>query len=216
MKKLVSSEYVIFDFKRCDCFENYNEHDNDLSISEYPANVGCDDWYERIAGLYGYNTSILMKSTGEAFSKTEINWLKKSIQDDIDGCEPDLWWWFECEPLSKNKLWIKIYDFIIDESLYMDGFLGEAAKLSTHQFQKFVCQTMEHLSKEEKTKKQLRILNNHESMEGQYLLDITQKFFRKNWEAKILSNYDIRIAENIMNDITGRKDRNYHSGINFA
>jgi formate dehydrogenase maturation protein FdhE len=97
----------------------------------------------------------------------------------------------------------------------MEGFLDEAANLSKNQFQEFVRQILEHLSKEKKNKKILRVFNNYESIEKQDLFDITAIFFWENWEAEALSDYDIRTAENAMNGITGREDRDYHSGINY-
>ena len=217
MKRLVSCEYVIFDSHYGGCFDNYDEDIDDLWVSEYPSRVAYDDWYERSVGtaLYSCSTSILMKSTGEAFTKGEVEWLKGSIQHNIDGNDHSAFWWFECEPLTKNKLWIKIYDFEIDKESYVEEFLRETYTLSKEQFQEFVRQILEHPHEEKKIKKKLSVFNHYESMEEQGLFDITADFFWKNWEAGLLSDYDIRTAENAMNRIRGRKDCDYHSGINF-
>jgi hypothetical protein len=217
MKELVSCEYVIIDSHQDSYWEEYDEDVGDVWVAEYPARVAYDDWYERSVGttLYDCSTSVLMKSTGETFSKTEVNWLKKSIQHNIDGNELSAFWWFQCEYITKNKLWIRIHDFVVKEQ-YVEELLREADILSKNQLQEFVRQTLEYLYKEaeeekKKIKKKLSVFKNYESMEEQDLFVIMENFFWKNWEAEILSDYDIRMAENIMNSITGRKDRDYHT-----
>jgi len=217
IKKLVSCEYVIFDSHYGGCFDNYDEDIDDLWVSEYPSRVAYDDWYERSVGtvLYSCSTSIFMKSTGEAFTKGEVEWLKRSIQRNIDGNDHSAFWWFECEPLNRNRIWIKIYDFEIDKESYVEEFLRETYTLSKEQFQEFVRQILEHPYEEKKIKKKLNAFKDYESLEKQDLFGVVEKFFQTNWEAGILSDYDIRTAENAMNHIIGRKDRDYHSGINF-
>ena len=216
IKRLVSSEYVIFRSSQCAPFEGYDEDADDVWVAEYPADVLYDDWYEGTIGADQMcQTSILMKSTGEAFLKTEVEWLIRSIQHNIDGNDHSAFWWFECEPLTKNKLWIKIYDFQIDKERYVEEVLIEAGTLSKNQFQEFVRQMLEHLYEEEEIRGKLSVFNHYESMGEQDLFDITESFIWKNWEAGLLSDYDIRTAENVVNSIRGRKDRDYHSGINF-
>lgn len=210
MKKLVRSEYVIFDSLQCNPFESYNEDVDDLSVDEYPAPVLYDDWYERIGGFRQCVTVVFMKSTGEDFSNGEVNWLRKSIQQNIDHYEPDALWWFECEPLAKNKLWIRIYRFETHKSAYKDGFLQEVTDLSKAQLKEFVRQTIEYgyPCSGKNLKKKLRVFNNYESMGKKDLSRITENFFLDNWKA--LDNMDIRTIEDAMNSITGRKDRDYH------
>jgi hypothetical protein len=221
MKRLVRSEYVIFDSHQDSYFDDYDEDADELWVSEFPAEVVYDDWYERSIGssLYNCSTHVLMKSTGESFSKTEVDWLKGSIQHNIDGNEFDAFWWFECEPLAKNRLWIRIHEFEVKEQ-YVEEFLREAEALSKNQLQEFVRQILGYLYKEAEEKKEqekkkiikkLSVFSNYESMEEQDLFAITESFLFKNWEAEILSDWDIRIAENIMNRITRRKDRDYHT-----
>jgi hypothetical protein len=215
MKILVSSEYAIFRSSQCTPIEFYDEDAADLWVAEYPAAVPYDDWYE---GSIGANqicqTYVLMKSTGEDFLKAEVNWLRASIQQNIDSNEPDALWWFECEPLAKNKLLIKIYDFREVKEIYIEEFLSEAATLPKNQFQEFVRQTLEHLYKEDEIKKKLRVFNNYESMGKNDLLKVTENFFLRN--CKVLDNIDIRIIEDAMNSIRGRKDRDYHGAISYA
>lgn len=137
MKGLVSSEYVIFDSNQdCYYFEEYDEDTDDVSVPEYPAKVAYDDWYERSVGAVynSFSTSILMKSTGETFSKKEVDWLKRSIQHNIDSNEFSAFWWFDCEPLANNKLWIRIHEFEV-KMQYVDEFLREAVVLSKNQLQ---------------------------------------------------------------------------------
>lgn len=69
----------------------------------------------------------------------------------------------------------------------------------------------ENEAKKKKIKKILKVINKYESMEELDLFAIMENFFWTNWEAGVLGDYDIRIAESIMNRITGRKDRDYHT-----
>jgi len=216
MRKLVSCEYVIFRSSQGSPFDLFDEDADDLWVAEYPARVAYDDWYEGSIGAGNpCQTSILMKSTGEAFTKSEVEWLKRSIQRNIDGNDHSALWWFECEPLEDNKIWVKIYDYSIDKGNYVLEFLCEAATLSKNQLQEFVRQTLEYPYEDKKIKKKLGVFNHYESVEELALFDITWKFLWENWEAGILSDYDIRTAEDTMNRISGREDRNYHTGINF-
>lgn len=230
IKKLVIGQYVMFSLPSNEgscLFERYDEYsDNfleayedsddfwedsdDLEIDEYPSHqVSDDDWYEKTVGRSWHNYSILvlMKSTGETFSKTEMTWLRKSIQYNIDHAELDALWWFKCYPIANNKLWIKIYQWP-NKGDYIDGFLwGEGYELSSNQFKKFVGRILEYLSKEKKWIKKLSVFNNYKSMKKEDLFDITDTFFRK--YSEVLENIEIRDIEDIMNIITGRKDRDY-------
>jgi hypothetical protein len=227
IKELVDSEYVIFRSNQWVSIEGYDEDTHDFyDVAKYPGDAYYGDWYEGSVGAEApVDTSILMKSTGEIFLKIEVDWLKGSIRQNIDGNEFLAFWWFQCEPLTKNKLWITINDLTTDKEhkeRYVDDFLYETAILSKNQLQKFVCQMIERLHNEpeaeeekEKFKKALSVFNNYRSMKKQDLFNTICSFFWKNWEPGVLSDYDIRIAEKIMNSIAGRKDRDYHSGITF-
>lgn len=219
IKALVGCEYVIFRSNQCSPFDSFDEDADDLWVAEYPARVAYDDWYEGSIGAGNpCQTSVLMKSTGEVFTKSEVEWLKKSIQNNIDGNDHSALWWFGCEPISENKIWVKIYDYEIDRPLYMEDFLNELSRLNRKQLNEFIRQMLDRLHKEykgEKLIKKLNVFNDYKSMKDKKLFDITCDFFWKNWEADILSDFDIRTAEDIMNNISGRTDRNYHTGINF-
>lgn len=195
LNKLVSDEYVVFDYDELD--------DEELSLA-----ADYDNWYEgKLAGFFP-PPRILMKSTGEGFSKTEVNWLKKSIQYNIDSNKPDALWWFACEPIAKNRLLIRIKDFVGEEDDYVDEYLCQLGILSKNQLKEFVRQILELLSIEKKFKKKLSVFNNYESLTKKTLLDIIESFFMNNLKA--LSDMDIRTVENAMNGITGWKDRDYH------
>jgi len=215
MKNLVRSEYVIFNSSQCCPVEFYDENTDDLWVAGYPAPALYDDWYERIGGFNECVTIVFMKSTGEDFSNTEVNWLRRSIQQNIDHSEPEALWWFECEPLAKNKLWIRIYRFESHKEAYQDGFLEEMEGLPKAQLKEFVRQIAEyeypHSGKS--FKKKLRTFDNFKAMKKKDLFGITEAFFSDNWEA--LDNMDIRIIEDAMNSITGRKDRDYHARIYY-
>lgn len=224
LRKLVSGQYIIYSSHETEegsCFlERYCEEflDTISSIIEsYPTSgIEDNDWYGKtiFRGFYAYYILILMKSTGEAFSNTEMTWLRKSIQKNIDSQdEEDTLWWFKCYPITENKLWIKIYEFP-NKKDYIDGFLWEEGfDLSKTQFKEFVCQMLEYLSKEKKWIKKLSLFNNYKSMKKEELFDITDTFFRN--YSKALDNFEIKAIEGIMNDITGKKDRDYHADLHW-
>lgn len=219
MKALVSCEYVVFRSNQCNPIELFNENEEDVWVSEYPARVAYDDWYEASIGAGNTcMTTIIMKSTGEGFTKSEIEWLKKSIQKNIDENDHSALWWFECEPIEENKIWVKIYDYEIDRPLYMEDFLNELERLNKEQLNEFIREILNYLHKEYKGERiieKLNVFNRYKSMEQKKLYKIICDFFWKNWEKKLLSDFDIRAVEDIMNTISGRNDRNYHTGINF-
>lgn len=221
LRELVCGQYIMYSthIEEGSCLlEQYSEESLDtmsLIIESYPiSGIEDNDWYGKtllrgFRSFYDYYILILMKSTGEAFSYTEMTWLRKSIQRNIDReDEDDTLWCLKCYPITENKLWIKIYE--ISKSDYIDGFLWEEGyHLSKAQFKEFVCQMLEYLSKEKKWIKKLSVFNNYKSMKKKELFDIANTFFRK--YAKALDNSEIKAIEGIMNDITGRKDdRNYH------
>jgi hypothetical protein len=168
IRGLVSGVYVIFDSKQCGDPEGYDEYFEGLSVSGYPAAVLYDDWYERSVGssFFMCGTSLLMKSTGEKFGARELNWLKRSIQDNIDTNGPDELYSFECEPLpanrnangpdvelygfgfgpsAANRIWVKIYE--LDREMYLDGVMGQVKELGGRQLRLLVDGMMERLAR---------------------------------------------------------------------
>jgi len=219
MRTLVRCEYVIFRSNQGSPFDLFDEDTEDLWVAEYPARVAYDDWYEGSIGAGNTcQTSILMKSTGEAFTKREVEWLKRSIRRNIDGNDRSALWWFGCEPLEVNKIWVKIYDYSIDRSLYMEDFLNELDNLNREQLREFIRQVLDRLHEAcqgEKIIDKLNVFNGYNSMKLKKLFGITCSFFWENWEADILSDFDVRAAEDTMNRISGREERSYHTGINL-
>lgn len=224
LEELVCSQYVVYSTHITEeslLLELYSEESLDsmsLTIESHPI-LGIDnDWYGKtlsngFRGYHDYYILILMKSTGEAFSRTEMRWLRKSIQRNIDSeDEDDTLWCLKCYPATEEKLWIKIYE--LPKSDYIDGFLWEEGyRLSKVEFKEFVSQMLEYLSKEKKWIKKLSVFNNYQSMKKEELFDITNTFFRK--YTKALKNSEIKAIEGLMNDITGRKDRNYHAEVYY-
>jgi hypothetical protein len=80
IRGLVAGIYVLFDSSQCTGPEHYDEHWEGPSVQRYPADVLYDDWYERTVGssFFMCGTFLLMKSTGENFTTTEVEWLKKA------------------------------------------------------------------------------------------------------------------------------------------
>jgi hypothetical protein len=133
IRNLVSGLYVIFDSKQRGEPEDYDENYEGLSVSTFPAGVLYNDWYERSVGssFFTCSTSLLMKSTGEDFGARELQWLKYSIQDNIDANGPEELYGFECEHLAANKIWVKINE--LDRETYVDGVMGQVNELSERQ-----------------------------------------------------------------------------------
>jgi hypothetical protein len=215
MKKLVTSEYVIFRSNEWNTFDSYDENVSDLTVAEYPARVAYDDWFEASVG--GGNicyTAILMKSTGESFSKEEVSWLKKSIQHNIDGFDHlQTLWSFECEPLTKTEIWVRINEFT-ERWTYIEEMLGQVQKLSRKHLNAFVRKIVNYLSvdKNLKGKKLLsciNVLENYESMKKDDLEKRIEDFFLENEDE--FEDMDIRILENFVNDMLGTTEREYHS-----
>lgn len=118
MRELVKSEYVILDSPMCEWVDKNNKNWEGWSVSPYSStSVLYDGWYERTFGssFFTCGVFILTKSTGELFMKDEIEWLNKAIllniseNDASEGSSKTLWR-HSCEPISKNKIWIYIYE----------------------------------------------------------------------------------------------------------
>lgn len=216
VRKLIQSEYILFESFQCHPIDSYNENASDITVDGYPSVITSnDDWYERISGRHSYFTSILMKSTGEPFTTTEIGWLKNSIRDNIDTNGPDLLWGFECEPLAKNKLWIKVYEFNGLEYQYLEEVLKELLKLSIKQLKCFVKEMCVYLTDNLKINKEPLILSGYEKMGKEILYQKVTNLILEYWKTRKLKELDIREIENIMNKISGRIDRDYHSKLNI-
>jgi hypothetical protein len=80
MKSLVTKEYVLVE--PCSLawdLEKGDEWDGG-SVASYPHPVMYDDWYERSLGADVPYEGYIMKSTGESFSKRELQWLDASVK----------------------------------------------------------------------------------------------------------------------------------------
>ncbi len=210
MKRLVSSEYVIFDSHSDGWFDEY---DDDAAVSEYPSTVAYDDWYERSVGtsLYSFSTSILMKSTGEPFTRQEIAWLKRSIQNNIDKNDISALWWFALKPMDKNRIWIRIHEYA-DRKQYVEEFLGETAGMTESQLRELIRRMLEYLNEHKKLRRRLGAFKNCDTMNRHDLLCLVGSFIISGIEKDFLYDWDIRAIEGMMLDITGRYDKDYHYG----
>ncbi len=211
MRALVGCEYVIFDSHCDDWFEDYDEDTDDVMVSEYPSRVAYDDWYERSVGasLYPCSTSILMKSTGEPFTKSEVRWLKRSIRKNIDGSDISALWWFTLESIADNKIWVRIHEYT-ERDDYVEEFLREAQKMTESQFREFIRRMLEYLSEDKKVKRKIGVFKNYTLMNHQDLFDLAENFILSCVEADLLYEWNIRAIEDMMLSITGRADKNYH------
>lgn len=114
---LVSSEYVLFSFPRED-FPDYIEPDSvylrvcsegdaddgtemnavdpsQLDVDAYTSNSAYyDDWYEYVGGVYTSLLAVLMKSTGESFSKAEARMLTASVVQNVAPADHEELWVF--------------------------------------------------------------------------------------------------------------------------
>jgi hypothetical protein len=150
MARLVEAEYVILDSKICHPILPENDDWEGWDVSEYPAEVLYDDWYERSFGssFFVCGSSILAKSTGEPFLKTEVDWLIRAIIHNIDANDGDeTLWGFVCEPLDKKRIWI--YFFEIERDNYLEGLEELIEKLSKQQIVSLIQRMTIQFSEEE-------------------------------------------------------------------
>ncbi len=210
IKKIVSHEYVIFNSSQCQTVEEYDENWEGLWVAPYPERVAYDDWYERSMGssCFTGGTFLLMKSTGETFSRTEVEWLRNSIVKNIDENDPYSLWWFECEPLEKNKIWIKIYEFL-DRDYYIEDVSYLIADLSKEQLRTLVDKTIGYLSEDvdEDSVPLLELLKIPRTEKAMY--NAIQSILEK------ADDMIVRAVEEMACNVMGLKDRDYHRGQNW-
>ena len=221
IRDFVTGAYVLFASSECIEPEDCDGHCEWLSVQRYPADVAYDDWYERTVGspVFTCATFLLMKSTGENFSETEVEWLKRAIPKNIDSNQPEALYGFQCEPLKKNRIWIKIYSLERDE--YLEGLVEQVARLDAQELSLFVEQMVECLagSQEsvrrneeepvrEKVKKTLM-----KRLFGDPNMLSHEEIFRKVEEIvwrKRTTDWEIRPVEDILNRMMQRDVRDYH------
>lgn len=223
MARLVKAEYVILDSNICYPILPEDDDWEGWNVSEYPAEVLYDDWYERSFGssFFVCGSSILSKSTGEPFSKKEAFWLKAAIVENIESNDGDeTLWGYELEPLDRKR--IRIYLFEKQLNNYLDELEELIAKLSKKQLlflvKKFLGQATEDSTREtlpdlKRSYKrfELRVKSHFKNIELQDqngIIDIIAKFIRrKNLETQLLKRIN-RIALNLL----GEKDfMKYHA-----
>lgn len=210
IRRIVGHEYVIFSSSQCQRMDDYDEHWDDLWVAPYPERVTYDDWYERTFGdgFFSHGTFLLMKSTGEDFPEDEIDCLRASIMANIDGNDLDYsLWWFECEPLEKNRIWIKVYE--LDHDDYIEDILSFMAEMTEEQLHALAVKTVDYLAEDKKKRPLVKVLSSMANSE----------YSVRNAMARILQeagdNAVIRKIEGFACKISGRKDRDYHRSVNF-
>ena len=233
IRELVTGIYVIFDSDQCASAEDYDERFKGLSVATYPAPVLYDDWYERSIGSSWFTcgTMLLMKSTGEGFTRTEFEWLERAIQWNLDSNEPEALYGFECEPLTASKVWVKIYT--IDRGLYEEWVMGQASRLTGPKLRSFIDGAVECLARQgervprkkgrsirkwvkapvpEATVRRLReeIFGDLSRQSDSGILE----GFGRLLDRKDASDVVLREIEDELNGILGQERRDYHCGMN--
>lgn len=206
IKKIVSHEYVIFSSSQCQTVEEYDENWEGLWVAPYPERAAYDDWYERSVGssYFVSGTFLLMKSTGENFSKRETDWLRRSIIKNIDDEDIDrTLWWFEMDLLEKNKVWIMIYELENDE--YVDDILDIVGGMLSAQQDDLADRILSYLSEDPDNRRLLKIFKKHQSMKDNSSYDSIASFLQATKDEAI-----IRDVEDIACKIVGLRDRDYH------
>lgn len=206
IRDLITHEYVIFDSSQNQVMEEYDEYWDGLWIASYPARVPNDDWYERSVGssYFVAGTFLLMKSTGENFSKREMEWLRRSIIRNIDKEDIDrTLWWFESDLLEKNKAWIMIYE--LEPNEYVEDLLDIVGSMLSAQQTDLADKILSYLSENPDNRRFLKIFKKRQPKKDDSLYDIIASFLQATTDGAI-----IRDIEDIACRIVGLKDRDYH------
>jgi len=174
---------------------------------------------------------LLMKSTGEGFTRTEFEWLERAIQWNLDSNEPEALYGFECEPLTASKVWVKIYT--IDRGLYEEWVMGQASRLTGPKLRSFIDGAVECLARQgervprkkgrsirkwvkapvpEATVRRLReeIFGDLSRQSDSGILE----GFGRLLDRKDASDVVLREIEDELNGILGQERRDYHCGMN--
>ena len=231
---LVTGVYVLFDSTQSGCREKYDEYWEDLSVHEYASGVSNDDWYERsIGGLFTGGTYLLMKSTGERFTRTELEWLTKAIQSNLDSEAWEELWGLRCEYFKPNRIWIKIY--MLDRDDYLEGVMGQASELAGEKLRMFVNRAVEYLAWEAGLvppgeRKGVQSWEEEGSAPKAVLDRLTKEIFgdlAKQSDERILKRLGrflerratrdstVREIEGVLNRMMGRQLRDYHCEVSY-
>lgn len=235
IRELVTGIYVIFDSNQCTWPEAYDEHFEGLSIATYPGAGLYEDWVERSIGssFFTCGTILLMKSTGEDFSKKEFDWLERGIQWNLDSDGPDVLYGLECELLTPSKIWIKIY--IIERGSYVESVMAEARKIVGAKLRAFVEKAADLLAREcrfdpggrpkaaPRRKKYVPVPKAEtDRFKKRFFGDVQmlpdEQVLEKLGRLLVNRNvYDetVRGVERILNGILGQELRDYHCGVNY-
>lgn len=177
VSEIISNEYLLFETKNEILNFIFGTDDADVSeidpylinldkdnirpwmVSSYPA-YAIDDWYERVGGLNPVFFGVLMKSTGEPFSKTERRMLAQSVVKNVTSEGRDEFWVFDIRPVIGRKNQIVIYiashwpkSFYIDPIIEAIRVMGEG---SCREFAARLCGLEEDI-KEDLPKNLLRV-----------------------------------------------------------
>lgn len=98
MRSLIKSEYVLVEDPDCES----------ASAAAYPARVVYDDWYERSVGADSAYEGYIMKSTGEAFTKREYEWMEASVEGEAEKSGEE-GWLSETIHESPNRIFVRIF-----------------------------------------------------------------------------------------------------------
>ncbi len=100
VKRLLGGQYVLFQCNHdhpcnfdsgCEVDLEQDDLDQWTAVS-YPESVLYDDWYERVGGFYTTFVGVLMKSSGEPFSKSDRQHLAEAVHwNVISNDQSELW-----------------------------------------------------------------------------------------------------------------------------
>jgi hypothetical protein len=220
-KDLLSSEYVLFDFPRddypynfvpCDIYLDYDddaEEGNEdslangikyidpslLNVRSYTSTALYDDWYERVGGFNTFFLGILMKSTGEPFSKKEARMLTESVVHNVTSHDLDELWVFEMTHQG-NQMVVSIdTDYYVN---YVDPIKTAIAEMGTKEILMMVKDVldMKHSEKENVPYDLLKAINTYSKQRRPNIETFKKKLVRLMGMQK--DNYKIRIFEDAL------------------
>lgn len=108
---IIGSEYLLFSPENsCDRFAiDLDDEICNWAPVSYPGNAMYDDWYERVGGFNSEFLGVLMKSTGESFSRNEQILLKQSVVENVTSEDHEELWVFDFDASGHQENQMIIY-----------------------------------------------------------------------------------------------------------
>jgi hypothetical protein len=133
VERMISCQYILFDadedkIHKLGSGSEVDFDDGDMTgwkAAGYPESAMYDDWYERVGGFNSTFTGVLMKVSGEPFSKAERHHLARSVYGNVLANDSEELWsfGFHLTLRSRNQIVVSVSNFSPDYSYALDSAL---------------------------------------------------------------------------------------------